>query len=115
MVPPAAPPAAGLPRRVEGAGLTRCALTADRCQIASRRAGMVCDMLPRRAWIYNRAHPYIPYYNIAAVLTCTASGVAVVSGIGGGATLDGMPSSVAQVVYRRLACLLYCVRWNGSN
>ena len=29
------------------------------------------------AWIHNRAHrcpPYIPYYNMAAVLTCTASG-----------------------------------------
>lgn len=70
-----------------------------------RRAGMVCGML----------HPYIPYYNRAAALPCTASGVAVVSGIGGGATLDGMPSSVAQVVYRRLAYLLYCVLWNGSN
>lgn len=34
-------PAAGLPRRVEGAGLTRCAMTADRCQIASRRAAPV--------------------------------------------------------------------------
>lgn len=36
--PPAVPPAAGLPRRVEGARLTRCALIADRRQIASRRA-----------------------------------------------------------------------------
>nr|DAJ64412.1 MAG TPA: hypothetical protein [Caudoviricetes sp.] len=41
--------------------------------------------------------------------------MAVVSGIGGGAALDGMPSSVAQAVYKRLAWLLYCVRWNGSN
>ena len=60
---------------MKGAGLTRCALTADRCQIASRRAweasrprraGMVCDVLHRLAWIYNRGaplHPYIPYYN----------------------------------------------------
>lgn len=32
-------PAAGLPRRVEGA--SRCALTADRCQIESRRADPV--------------------------------------------------------------------------
>ena len=29
-------------------------------------------------------------------------GVALVSGIGGGAALDGMPSSVSQAVYRRL-------------
>lgn len=60
-------------------------------------------------------HPYIHYYNRAATLTCTASGVAVVSGIGGGAALDGIPSSVAQVVYRRLVQLLYCACRNGSN
>ena len=47
-----------------------------------RRACMVCDMLHRLAWIYNRGaplHPYIPYYNRAAVLTCIASGVTLVS------------------------------------
>lgn len=49
------------------------------------------------------------------MLTCTASGVAVVSGIGGGATLDGMPSDVSQAVYRPLVWLLYCVRWNWTN
>lgn len=62
------------PRRVEGARLTRGALTADRCQTASRRAGRVCGMLHRLAWIYNRGAPYILYYNRAAVLTCIASG-----------------------------------------
>lgn len=79
---------------------------------------MVCDVLRRLAWIYNRGatvRPYIPYYNRAAVLVCTASGVAVVSGIGGGATLDGMPSNVAQAVHRRLVWLLYRVRWNMAN
>lgn len=81
MVPRRAP-AAGLPRRVEG--VSRCALTAVRCQIASRRAwkalrrrraGMVCDMLHCLAWIHNRdaPRPYIHYYNRAAALTCTAS------------------------------------------
>ena len=41
---------------------------------------MVCDMLHCLAWIHNKgAHPYIHYYNRAAVLACTASGVAVVS------------------------------------
>ena len=38
---------------------------------------MVCDVLRRLAWIHNRGaplHPYIPYYNRAAVLTCIASG-----------------------------------------
>ena len=34
-------PAAGLPRRVECVKQTRRALTADRCQIASRRADLV--------------------------------------------------------------------------
>jgi hypothetical protein len=46
------------------------------------------------------------------VLSCAASGVPLVSGIGGGATLDGMTSSVAHVVYSRIVWLLYCVRWN---
>lgn len=48
-------------------------------------------------------------------MSCAASGVVVVSGIGGGAALDGMPSGAALAVYRRLVYLLYCVRWNGSN
>lgn len=77
-------PAARLPRRVEGARLTRCALTADRCQIANRRAGMVCGMLHCLAWTHNRGaplRPYIHYYNRRYALTCTASGVAVVSGM----------------------------------
>lgn len=46
---------------------------------------MVCDMLHRLAWIHDRGaplSPYIHYYNRAAALTCTASGVALVSGIG---------------------------------
>lgn len=52
---PRRPPrrAAGLSRRVECSMPTRCALTADRCQIAIRCAGMVCDLL----------RSYIPYYN----------------------------------------------------
>lgn len=95
--------------------MTRRALAADRCQIASCRAGMVCDVLHSRAWIHDMVRFYIPYYNRAAALPCIASGVAVVSGSGLGAALDGMPSSVAQVVHRRLVWLLYCVRWNGSN
>ena len=43
------------------------------------------------------------------MLGCTVSGVAVVSGIGADAALDGMPSGVARVVYRRLVWLMYCV------
>ena len=103
-------PAAGLPRRVEGA--SRCALTADRCQIASRRAdpvqvetltpqqvrrvctagsvsalasdphtagadpaGLARSAICCTVWhgSITEMHPYIPYYNRAAVLTCTAS------------------------------------------
>ena len=88
--------AAGLPCRVER--VSRCALTADRCQITSRRAnpctGCKPDALaaPPLAWsalcctVWHGSitggaplHPYIPYYN------------------------------------RRLVWLLYCVRWNRSN
>lgn len=38
---------------------------------------MVCNMLHRLVWIHDMGaplHPYIPYYNRAAVLTCAASG-----------------------------------------
>nr|DAI21877.1 MAG TPA: hypothetical protein [Caudoviricetes sp.] len=67
-------------------------MTADRCQIASRRAWeasrprracTACDLLHCLAWIHNRGvpflHSYIPYYNRRSVLNCTASGVALVS------------------------------------
>lgn len=40
---------------------------------------MVCDLLHCLAWIHNRRRtlrPYIPYYNKAAVLSCTVPGVA---------------------------------------
>lgn len=79
---------------------------------------MVCDMLHRLALIHNRAHRHpliyiIINYNRAAVLAYTASCVAVVSGIGEGAALEGMPSNVAQSVYSLLVWLLHCVRWNG--
>ena len=132
MVPRRQPrPATGLPRRVECAGLTGCALTADRRQIASRRAwkasrprqtnpvqvetlttqqvhrvcavGSVSALASNPqaagddpagfawsvAWIHNSGapmHHYILYYNRAAVLACTASGVALVSGY----ALDGV-------------------------
>nr|DAW07988.1 MAG TPA: hypothetical protein [Caudoviricetes sp.] len=49
------------------------------------------------------------------MLSCATSSVAVVSGIGGGAALDGMPSSVAQLACRRLVRLLCCVCWNRAN
>nr|DAQ34817.1 MAG TPA: hypothetical protein [Caudoviricetes sp.] len=72
---------------------------------SARLTGIVCDVLLCLAWIHDRGaplHPYIPYYNRAAALIYTAFSVVVVSGIGGSVALDGMPSSVAQVVYRRL-------------
>ena len=42
--------------------------------------------------------PYIPYYNRAAVLTCTASGVVVVSGTRWRCCGAVIRSNVAQVV-----------------
>lgn len=88
-----------------------CALTADRCQIVSRRAGTVCDVLHRLIWIYNRyapLHPYIPYYNrwLRSPVQRPAWRLYLVCA--GGAALGGMPSSVAQVVYRQLVRLLCC-------
>ena len=48
-------------------------------------------------------HPYIPYYNRAAVLTCAASGVAVVSGMCWRCSGAVICSSVAQAVqYSRM-------------
>ena len=47
------------------------------------------------------------------MLSCATSSVEVVSCIGGGAALDGMPSSVAQLVCRRLARLYNCM--NGRK
>ena len=103
--PPAAPPC----RRTAPPGRGRT-LTADRCQTSShrtweasrpRRAVMVCDMLHCLAWIHNRGaplHPYIPYYNRAAALPCTASGVAVVSGMRWRCCGAVMCSNVAQAV-----------------
>ena len=95
-------PAAGLPRRVEDARLTRCQTAsrrADPVQVETlthqqvRRAGMVCAML----------HPYIHYYNRAAALPCPASGVAVVSIIGAGRPGAVIRSNVAQPVqYRQM-------------
>lgn len=58
------------------------------------------------AWIHNRGEPlplYIPYYNKAAVLTCAASGVSLVSGIGASRPGAGRLSSAAQAVqYSRM-------------
>lgn len=75
---------------------------------------MVCGVLHCLAWIYNRGtplRPYIPYYNRAAALTCTASGVALVSLVMRwkccGAVIR---SNVAQAVHSWPVWLLYCVR-----
>nr|DAR20789.1 MAG TPA: hypothetical protein [Caudoviricetes sp.] len=62
---------------------------------------MVCDVLHRLAWIYNRGtplRPYIHYYNRAAVLSCIASGVALVSGMRWRCCVAVMCSNVSQVV-----------------
>ena len=66
-----------------------------------RRACMVCNVLRRLAWIYNEGaplHHYIPYYNRAVVLACTAFGSLVVSGMRWGRPGAVIRPSVAQVV-----------------
>ena len=82
---------------------TRCALTADRCQIAIRCAGMVCDLL----------RSYIPYYNRAAVLSCTAFGVAVVSGYRCRASgcVCALQRGVGGVISAFAGLVLYVVEW----
>lgn len=75
------------------------------CQTASRRAGMVCDVL----------HPYIPYYNRAVALSCAASGVALVSGICAGRPGACVRSSVLQAVLYPLLLVWYRGRLSGHN
>ena len=79
---------------------------------------MVCDVLHRLAWIYNRGtplRPYIHYYNRAAVLSCIASGVALVSGMRWRCCVAVMCSNVAQAVLYPLVSVWYRERLNGSN
>ena len=69
-------------------------------------AGMVCAMLHCLVWIHDRGatlRPYIPYYNRTATLSCTASGVAVVSGMCWRCYGAVIRSSVAQAIrYSRI-------------
>lgn len=74
------------------------ALTADRRQIASRWAGMD----PRQG---AHLHPYIHYYNRAAVLPCTASGVAVVSLV----SVEGRRLTVCPPTCRRQRYIRFCL------
>nr|DAZ12538.1 MAG TPA: hypothetical protein [Caudoviricetes sp.] len=77
---------------------------------------MVCDMLHCLEWIHKRDTPlYIPYYNRAAVLACTASSVALVSGIRWRCCGAVIPFSVAQMVLYPLVSVWYCGRWDWSN
>lgn len=80
---------------------------------------MVCGMLHRLAWIYNRGtplRPYIHYYNRAAVLSCIASGVALVSGISVGRPGAVIRSGVAQAgIIAACVGLVYIRRLNGYN
>lgn len=66
-----------------------------------RRACLVCDALHRLAWIRNGGaplHPYIHYYNRRSALSCTASGVVLVSGTCWRCCGAVIRSSVAQAV-----------------
>lgn len=60
-------------------------------------------------------YPYIPYYNTRSVLTCTVSGVAVVSGIGAGRPGAGRRSSVSQAAQWLVVWVLYRWRWSEPN
>ena len=76
------------------------------CQANARRwkhrdpAGLAWSAMCCTVWhgSITGLHPYIHYYNRAAVLTCTASGVALVSGMRWRCCGAVIRSSVAQVV-----------------
>lgn len=117
-------PAAGLPRRVEGAGLTRCQISSYQALTLHRmQAG--CTDPPPLAWSalcctaghgsITGTRAYIHYYNRAAVLTCTASRRSGCIWYRWRCYGAVMHSSVAQAVHSRFVWLLYCVRLNGSN
>ena len=65
--------AAGLPRREEGTRLTRCALTADPVPGLQPQGMGSIETPPGWHGLRYAASSYIPYYNRAAELTCTAS------------------------------------------
>lgn len=98
---------------------TLSALASDLQTVGADPAGLTWSVMCCTVWYGSitgaHRYPYIHYYNRAAVLTCTASGVAVVSSTRWRCCGAVMRSSVAQVVYSRLVRLLYCVRWNRSN
>lgn len=82
-----------------------------------RRAGMVCAIMPRRAWIHNRAHrrTSYTYYNRRMLCPLQRPALRLVSSICWRCCGAVIRSSAAQEVHRRLVWLLYCVRWNGAN
>ena len=98
-----APPAAPLPLDCSaGWRVPDCpALTIDpvpECKPPLAWSAMCCTVWHGSTAGRTPAHSYIPYYNRASVLTCTASGVAVGSGICVERPGAVMPSSVSQVV-----------------
>lgn len=87
--------------RVEGARLQAAGLAPHqvrRVQHLPAIRGQQKQTPPGGHGLRYAAPSYIPYYNRAAVLACTASGVAVVSGIGAGRSGACVRSSAAQVI-----------------
>ena len=77
---------------------------------------MVCAMMHCLAWIYSRGaqlHPYIPYYNRAAALTCAAPGAA--SGIWYMLEMlrrcDTLQRDAGDVISAFAGLVLYAVEW----
>lgn len=60
-------------------------------------------------------HPYIPYYNRTAALSCAASGVALVSGMRWRCYSAVIRSSVAQAALYPLLSVWYRGRLSGYN
>lgn len=104
-----------MPRRVQSA--SRCALTAD--PVPDCKPPGVGSIETPPGWHGLRSaapgRPYIPYYNRAAALSCTASRRGV--GIWYRCRAPGcvMRSSVAQAVLYPLVSVWYRERLNGSN
>lgn len=79
-----APPAAPLPLDCPAGWSVPAGAPSLLTGARSQAAGLAWSAVCCTVWhgSITGARLYIPYYNGAAVLTCTASGVAVVSGIG---------------------------------
>jgi len=94
------------------AGAPGAALASDPQTVGADPAGLVwsavCCTVRHGSITWGEPLPlYIPYYNRAVALVCTASGVALVSGISAGRPGAVIRSNVAQVVLYPLVSVCY--------